>query len=94
MNKETENKIISCCKKYSMDCDNLEIIPVDDNYVAKDLKIRVLFDKNGNVISLPMNYSYGKNTSNFLGKSSVILMIFSFIAAIFFIVIYGFLRKI
>ena len=93
MNKEIENKIRICCKKYQMDCDNLEIIAIDDTYMARDKKVRVLFDKDGNVSSLPMNYTYGKETTKFLGKSSVLLVFASFITAILFVVICGLLKK-
>lgn len=93
MNKEIENKIKSYCEKYNMDCDNLEIIPIDDNYMARDKKVRVLFDKYGNVNSLPMNYTYGKETTNFMGKFSCLLILGSFIAAILFIIVYGLLKK-
>lgn len=93
MNKEIENKIKICCKKYKMDCDNLEIIPIDDTYMARDKRVRVLFDKDGNVSSLPMIYTYGKETTKFLGKSSAILIFSSFIAAILFIVICGLFKN-
>lgn len=51
MNNEVESKIRAYCEKCHMDCDNLEIIPVDNNYMARDEKVRVLFDKDGNVNS-------------------------------------------
>ncbi len=94
MNNEVEKKIKAYCEKYHMDCDNLEIIPVDNNYMARDEKVRILFDKDGNVNSLPMNYAYGQKTTQFIGKSTLILAFASFIAAILFLFILGFLQKI
>ena len=93
MDKEIENKIRTCCEKYNMNCDNLEIIFIDDTYMARDKKVRVLFDKDGNVNSLPMNYTYCKDKSNFIGKSSIFLVFAALIAAILFVFICGFFEK-
>lgn len=94
MNNEVESKIRAYCKKCHMDCDNLEITPIDNNYMARDEKVRVLFDKDGNVNSPTMNYAYGQKTTKFIGKSTCILVFASFIAALLFLFIWGFLQKI
>lgn len=94
MSKEIELKIRSYCEKYNMDCSNLELISIDDGYLAKDKKIKLLFDKNGVPSSLPMNYTYGVNTTKMLGKYSSILIYASFAAALLFVLFCGLIKNI
>ncbi|MGN0144113.1 MAG: hypothetical protein ACI398_03970 [Clostridium sp.] len=93
MNTEIENKIKSYCKNCNMDIDNLEIIPVDDEYLVKDKNTKMIFDKNGNVTSLPMHCAYGIKTTNLLGKYSSILIYVVFIIALLYVFIAGFMNK-
>ena len=53
MNPEIEDRIRLYCKKCHMDCTNLEIIPLEDSYLAKDKTVKMLFDKNGMLILFP-----------------------------------------
>ena len=99
MNPEIEDRIRLYCKKCHMDCTNLEIIPLEDSYLAKDKTVKMIFDKNGNVNSLPMNYTYGEQTTKFIGKYSSIFIyasffnIIAFLIAILFLVLCGLLKK-
>lgn len=93
MNPEIEDRIRLYCKKCHMDCTNLEIIPLEDSYLAKDKTVKMLFDKNGNVNSLPMNYTYGEQTTKFIGKYSSIFIYASFLIAILFLVLCGLLKS-
>ena len=93
MNPEIEDRIRLYCKKCHMDCTNLEIIPLEDSYLAKDKTVKMIFDKNGNVNSLPMNYTYGEQTTKFIGKYSSIFIYASFLIAILFLVLCGLLNN-
>ena len=42
MNPEIEDRIRLYCKKCHMDCTNLEIIPLEDSYLAKDKTVKIL----------------------------------------------------
>ena len=92
MDIEIENKIKSYCKKCNMDIDTIEIIPVDDEYLAKDKNTKMMFNKNGEATSLPMHCAYGFKTTNLIGKYTSIFIYVLFIAALLYVFIAGALK--
>lgn len=82
-----EGKIRAYCKKISMKMDKLTINIIEQGYVATDGNTSIMFDKEGNVSSLPTYHAYGKPMTKFMGKVSSIylyIIVASIILAIIF----------
>ena len=87
-----KEKIKAYCKKGNMKIEQISIIPIESGYIAKDEHISIMFDKDGNVSSLPMNHTFGKKTGQLIGKGYA-LCLYIIIALIFIIAAIGSLIK-
>ena len=80
-------KIKTYCEKVGMKMKDFSIKTIEDGYLASDGYMSIIFDKNGNISSLPMYQLYGKKTTQFIGKSYGIFVCIA-IALIFLIIVF------
>ncbi|BCZ47137.1 hypothetical protein psyc5s11_32040 [Clostridium gelidum] len=82
-----KDKIRAYCEKISMKMDKLSINIIEQGYVATDGNTSIMFDKEGNVSSLPMYHAYGKPMAKLMGKVSLIYL-YIILAGVILAIIY------
>lgn len=87
-----EEKIKCYCKKCKMKMDELSIITTNDGFLAKDNNTSIMFDKEGNVSSIPTYALYGRKTTQFIGKTYAAIMYGAIIFVVIVLVIGTFLK--
>lgn len=92
MEDDIKKKIEIYCKKINMKMDNFSIVIAEDGYVARDGYTSIMFDKEGNVSSLPMYQAYGKKTTQFIGKASGAMCMYAIIVIVILTIIFGIIK--
>lgn len=91
MKEDIEEKIKAFCAKCNMKIDKLSISAVENGYVATDGYTSIMFDKEGNVSSLPMHKLYGNGMTSFVSKG-VSIYLYVIVALVIVAIIYTIIK--
>jgi len=91
MKDDIKEKIRIYCEKINLKMDQLSITITEEGYVATDGYTSIMFDKEGNVSSLPMYQAYGKEITKLEGIGSAIY-VYVIIAIAIVVIIAGVIK--